>query len=71
MKTYKLTKEEYNELQELLFWWKMKKLKKQKKVNKRIKAGKGLKPISYDLRIEPKEYDFWGYPLKINKFSVR
>jgi phage pi2 protein 07 len=62
MKTYKLTKEEYNELQELLFWWKIKKLKKQKKVNKRIKTGKGLKPIPYDLRIEPKEYDFWGYP---------
>lgn len=45
MKTYKLTKEEYDELQELLFWWRVKKLKKQKKTNKRIKEKKGLNPI--------------------------
>jgi hypothetical protein len=60
--TYKLTKEEYDELQELLSWWRK---KKQKKIDKKIKAGKGINPmieIVCTSKIAPKEYDFFGNP---------
>ena len=53
MKTYKLTKEEYDELQELLSWWRK---KKQKKINKKIKAGKSLPHIEPYNCLETQEY---------------